>query len=144
MLFIDQPVGTGFSYTDRDGYQKSVRDSTQHLFTALQQFLKMFPALQSSDLYVTGESYAGKYIPWLGYVIYQENESYRHEFPINLKGLAIGNGYTDPINMLHYSQFAKQLGLVDEHGYNLMRVYEFLGREFIDDPESKIVSIAAF
>lgn len=182
MLFIDQPVGTGFSYTDPSGYLKNVTQTSKQLFIALTQFLKMFPWLQKVEFYVTGESYAGKYIPSLGYEIYQENESYKNEFQINLKvtkflnfsfkfcwnfvnlitqlkfqvvllisskfnknvtfqGLAIGNGYTDPINMLHYSEFALQQGLIDRHAFNLMKVYEFLGREFIDDPESKIVSV---
>lgn len=39
----------------------------------LNQFLKMFPELFSSPLFLAGESYAGKYVPALGIQIYRHN-----------------------------------------------------------------------
>jgi vitellogenic carboxypeptidase-like protein len=85
MIFFDQPVGTGFSFTDEDGYLTNVTQTSKHMFKALVQFFKMFPWLQENDFYITGESYGGKYVPSLGYEIFEENESYKNEFQINLK-----------------------------------------------------------
>ena len=61
VLYIDQPVGTGFSYTKNDlGYATNQEMVANDLYEAMKQFYTMFPDLLSEDFYVTGESYAGK------------------------------------------------------------------------------------
>lgn len=63
LLYIDSPVGTGFSFTDSDsGYAKNQQDVTSDLMAALRQFFTLFSEYKSNDLYLTGESYAGKYV----------------------------------------------------------------------------------
>ena len=47
------------------------------------------------------QSYAGKYIPAIGYKIHTANKN-RPEVHINLKGIAIGNGFCDPENVSPY------------------------------------------
>ena len=75
VLYIDNPVGTGFSFTDDDdAYPKIVEESTQDLFIFLQQFLTLFPDLQKVEFYPFGESYAGKYVPVLAHKIHTENK----------------------------------------------------------------------
>lgn len=60
VIFIDNPVGTGFSFTDSDaGYSKNLIDVGQNVLKALQQFFLLFPHLQNNEFYLTGESYAG-------------------------------------------------------------------------------------
>ena len=60
MLYIDQPAGTGFSFTDDPrGYANNQYDVARDLYQALSQFYKVFPERLGSDFYVTGESYAG-------------------------------------------------------------------------------------
>ena len=62
MLYIDQPAGTGFSFTDdARGYASNQHDVASDLYQALSQFYKMFPEMLRSDFFVTGESYGGKY-----------------------------------------------------------------------------------
>ena len=59
--FSDQPVGTGFSFTDRDeGYARNEEDVANDLYEALLQFYTLFPELLDNDFFVTGESYGGK------------------------------------------------------------------------------------
>ncbi|XP_063708720.1 venom serine carboxypeptidase-like [Culicoides brevitarsis] len=139
MLFIDNPVGAGFSFTDEDGYTQNVTQVAKHLHIGLTQFLKMFPWLQNVPFFIAGESYAGKYIPAIGYEIYEQNKiDDGKEFKINLKGLAIGNGFSDPYNMMYYSQFAFQTGLIDQHARNEMRVFEILAQENISNAKGKV------
>jgi vitellogenic carboxypeptidase-like protein len=84
MLFFDQPVGTGFSFTEsKEGYATNVTQSSAQLYTGLVQFFKMFPWLHNNEFYVAGESYAGKYIPCLGNEITERNK--KESFKINLK-----------------------------------------------------------
>lgn len=61
LLYIDNPVGTGFSFVDKDeGYARNELDVGKDLYAALLQFFTLFPDLQKNKFYVTGESYAGK------------------------------------------------------------------------------------
>lgn len=70
-----------------------------------------------------GESYAGKYLPAMGYAILQDSKRKvidRLQPKINLKGLAIGNGWTDPVNQMNWSELLYQLGSIDKNGYKLL------------------------
>ncbi|XP_037072651.1 venom serine carboxypeptidase-like isoform X2 [Pollicipes pollicipes] len=112
VLYIDNPVGTGFSFTDDDeGYAKNQDDVARDLYSGLVQFFTIFERFQTNDFYVTGESYAGKYVPAISYKIHQENP--KADLKINMKGMAIGDGLVDPINMLNYGDLLYSIGLVD-------------------------------
>lgn len=110
VIYIDQPVGTGFSYTDGDFLvnQDQVADN---VYNALIQFFTLFPELQNNDFFISGESYAGKYIPSTGYAIHQNNPT--ATVKINLQGLLIGNGLSDPVNQFDYGDLLYQAGLID-------------------------------
>lgn len=113
MLYIDQPVGTGFSFTDyEEGYLKTQEQVGEHLYEALLQFFQLYPELKNNKFYLSGESYAGKYIPAVAHVIHKKNPS--SKIFINLQGLIIGNGFSDPENMMQYSKYVHRLGLIDE------------------------------
>jgi vitellogenic carboxypeptidase-like protein len=112
VLYVDNPVGTGFSFTNDDaGYSTNQTAVGLNLYEALVQFFALFPELRKNDFYVTGESYAGKYVPAVSYAIHLNN--LKAETKINLKGLAIGNGMVDPINQLVYGEYLYQHGLID-------------------------------
>ncbi|PSN56685.1 hypothetical protein C0J52_00080 [Blattella germanica] len=62
MLFIDAPVGVGFSYAqDAQGLSSTVQDVADHLYEALQQFLTIFPEMQNRDFYVAAQGFAGNH-----------------------------------------------------------------------------------
>ncbi|KAK4875408.1 hypothetical protein RN001_011830 [Aquatica leii] len=113
MIYIDNPVGVGYSFTDAGGYVKNQTIIGEHLYEAFQQFYQLFPELQKNDLFLTGQSYAGKYIPSLAYKILKGNSNGKEK--IRLQGLAIGNAYADPINQFDYSEYLYQIGLIDSH-----------------------------
>ncbi|XP_045771033.1 venom serine carboxypeptidase-like [Maniola jurtina] len=112
LIFIDNSAGTGFSFTDDEkGYCTDEKCVADGLYNCLQQFFIMFPSLRNNEFYITGESYAGKYIPSIAMKIHQQNSL--GELQINLKGLALGNAYCDPINQIDYASYLYQLGLID-------------------------------
>ncbi|XP_012526348.1 venom serine carboxypeptidase [Monomorium pharaonis] len=130
VIYIDNPVGTGYSFTENEkGYATNETQVGREIHTALVQFFLLFPELQNNDFFVTGESYAGKYVPAVSHAIKDYN--IKAEIKINLKGLAIGNGLCDPENQLLYSDYLYQIGLIDENGKILFQGYEKQGREFI-------------
>jgi len=114
LLYIDQPVGTGFSYVDViEDYVIDEKGVAQHMFVFLQNFFQMYPQYAKLDMYILGESYAGHYIPAISKRIQTGNR--RHEgININLKGLAIGNGWVDPyLQYPAYNDFAFQNKLIN-------------------------------
>ncbi|XP_075811448.1 putative serine carboxypeptidase CPVL isoform X2 [Microtus pennsylvanicus] len=99
MLYIDNPVGTGFSFTDSlHGYAANEEDVAKDLYRALVQFFQLFPEYAKNSFYVTGESYAGKYVPAIAHYIHTLNPS--KVFKIQLEGIAIGDAYSDPESIL--------------------------------------------
>lgn len=120
VIYIDNPIGTGFSYTDNDdGYSKNENDVGFNLYAALEQFFQLFPQFQKNDFFIAGESYAAKFIPTVANMIDTKNPSAHTK--INLKGLAIGNGFFDPEHMLNYGEYYYQVGLLDSNGMDRFR-----------------------
>ncbi|XP_008259795.2 probable serine carboxypeptidase CPVL isoform X3 [Oryctolagus cuniculus] len=114
MLYIDNPVGTGFSFTrDSRGYAVNEDDVAKDLYSALNQFFQLFPEYRQNDFYIAGESYAGKYVPAIAYYIHTLNPVRVSKF--NLKGIALGDAYCDPESIIGgYAAFLYQIGILDE------------------------------
>jgi carboxypeptidase C (cathepsin A) len=96
-LFIDQPLNVGFSY-QRDKTKplvNSARQAADHLLNFIYNLYSQWPALKKSPLYITGESFAGHYIPAFATKILNNN-TFLKATGIVLEGIAIGDGWTDP------------------------------------------------
>jgi cathepsin A (carboxypeptidase C) len=116
-LVIDQPAGTGLSYVekanDSDCYAKTESQATEQLLIGLQKFLTQFSKYQNNDLFLFGESFAGRYIPMLAHAILERNKI--QETPIKLTGIGIGDGWVAPlIQEATYGAYAYAHGLIDK------------------------------
>lgn len=71
MLYIESPAGVGFSYClDKKECSFDDESSGQDNLAALLYFYQYkFPEYKRNDLYLSGESYAGLYVPYLAYYI---------------------------------------------------------------------------
>ncbi|KAI9351803.1 serine carboxypeptidase-domain-containing protein [Zopfochytrium polystomum] len=97
MLYVEQPVGVGYSVANGDAYPSTEFEIANTFYSFLDNFYKIFPATKSFGLYITGESYAGMYIPYIAYGLLQ----FKHlsdGTSINIKGVGIGNGLYDSNN----------------------------------------------
>jgi carboxypeptidase C (cathepsin A) len=114
MIFVDSPLNVGFSYSeDPDDRVTTEEGVAGDLLDFLEEFQKARPHLANRDFYVTGESYAGHYVPAVAAHIYRTNQNKDPSARINLKGIAIGNGLTDPGNQYgSYAPFAEAKGLI--------------------------------
>jgi len=92
VLFLESPAGVGFSYsnTTSDYDQSGDRKTTDDSYTFLINWLERFPQYKTRDFFITGESYAGHYIPDLAYTILQRNK-FSNQTVINLRGIAVRN-----------------------------------------------------
>lgn len=61
-------------------------------------FFEKFSEFKTNDLYLSGESYGGIYVPYMAYYIDKHNTQYENDDTVykpNLKGFAVGNGVTN-------------------------------------------------
>ncbi|XP_006346454.2 serine carboxypeptidase II-3-like [Solanum tuberosum] len=99
ILYLESPAGVGFSYSNTStDYSTGDEKTRQDSFTFLINWMERFPEYKHRDFYITGESYAGHYVPQLAQLIlsYKETEP---NLVINLQGIATGNGIIDDETM---------------------------------------------
>uniref|UniRef100_A0A0D9Y555 Carboxypeptidase n=1 Tax=Oryza glumipatula TaxID=40148 RepID=A0A0D9Y555_9ORYZ len=115
LLFIDNPLGTGFSAAPSPAAIPNNQSVVAaHLFTALQSFFALQPGFRSRPFFLTGESYAGKYVPAAGSYILAVNPTLPKRLRVNLHGVAIGNGLTHPVaQVATHADTAYFMGLIN-------------------------------
>ncbi|WKX94761.1 hypothetical protein Q1695_011769 [Nippostrongylus brasiliensis] len=91
VLFLEAPVGVGFSYTDDTTYKWSDDTTADNNAQAIKYFFdEVFPNYKNNEFFVTGESYAGVYGPTLSERLVKMIDA--GTLVLNFKGMAIGNG----------------------------------------------------
>lgn len=130
VMFWDQPLGTGFSYSENDYYANDWREVGTQFYLALQDFYDQHPIYRECPLYITGESYAGKYVPYIATIIDEKNREKKKPH-INLKGIALGDGWMNPGPQTKLQlDYALNLGFVDLQQYHqLLDLYKIFCRD---------------
>ena len=114
LLYVDQPVNTGFSWTsDNTDEARDEETVSNDIFEFLQDFFLSRPELADNPLFITGESYAGHYVPAVAHRAFVASKNDEGSVNLNLKGFAIGNGLTDPeIQYAAYAKYSVGVGIV--------------------------------
>ena len=97
MVFLEQPVGVGFSYSDNaDDYHIGDDQAAKDNLATVLGFLARFPQFAKTPLFITSESYGGHYMPTWAAAIIDYNDAIADSAQrINFQGFAVGNPYTD-------------------------------------------------
>ncbi|KAJ1410267.1 Serine carboxypeptidase, serine active site [Sesbania bispinosa] len=140
VLFLESPAGVGFSYSNTTSDYDSAGDkaTAKDAYVFLINWLERFPQYKNRDFYITGESYAGHYVPQLAYTILLNNK-YQQQTIINLKGIAIGNAWIDDVT--------GSKGIVDylwTHALNSDQTHELIEKycDLTSENPSRICNIA--
>mmetsp|Transcript_4641 Transcript_4641/g.16333 ORF Transcript_4641/g.16333 Transcript_4641/m.16333 type:complete len:463 (+) Transcript_4641:73-1461(+) len=89
VIYLEQPAGVGFSFSNNSaGYSTNDNQTASDNYTFLQGFFNEFPEFSANNLYLTGESYAGVYVPTLAnQIAFGSDEALKDQF----KGFMVGN-----------------------------------------------------
>ena len=94
MIYLDQPVGTGFSYGIP--IVDNIDEAAEEFLTFLNNLFNMYTDFPNREMFITGESYGGVYIPAFSWQILQENKKLGTN-RYNLKSSMIGDPYVSLI-----------------------------------------------
>ncbi|XP_011089617.1 serine carboxypeptidase 1 [Sesamum indicum] len=118
IIYLDSPSGVGMSYSGNvSDYETGDLKTAADSHTFLLKWFELYPEFLSNPFYISGESYAGVYVPTLAYEVAQGISAGIKPI-INLKGYMVGNGVTDD----HYDgnalvPFAHGMGLISDELY---------------------------
>ncbi|CAL5415268.1 unnamed protein product [Camellia sinensis] len=126
IIFIDLPVGTGFSYGMTSlASQSTDLQSCDQAYEFLKKWLIDHPDFLSNPVYVGGESYTGLIIPIIVQLISNGNEAGIKPLSIkpliNLKGYVLGNPATTPNDSNYEIPFAHGMGLISDELYESLQ-----------------------
>ncbi|CAD7954169.1 unnamed protein product [Amoebophrya sp. A25] len=134
LLAIEQPLGVGFSYCANsvaEGSKKKLcknRDKTAASMAraaVVDFFTSKFPELRDNPFIITGESYAGVYIPTISKQILDWNKkpSTGSEAKVNLVAIGVGDPCTDndaQANAMDALWYAHKNGFVPDQDFDFL------------------------
>ena len=120
MLYPEYPIGTGFSYGDNP---ETENEAAADLYQFLLNFFEIFPHLATRKFFVSGESYAGMFVPSVARYIHRANKEHPENLQIQLAGAALGNGWMDAeVQGPATIDYSWWHGLIDEPTRNALHV----------------------
>ncbi|KAI4296665.1 hypothetical protein L6164_036606 [Bauhinia variegata] len=122
MLFLESPVGVGFSYSNTTSDYDNLGDdfTANDAYNFLHKWFLKFPSYRTRTFYIAGESYAGKYVPELAELIHDKNKD--PSLHIDLKGILLGNPETsDAEDWVGLVDYAWSHAVVSDETHKIIR-----------------------
>ncbi|EER92172.1 hypothetical protein BDA96_01G372100 [Sorghum bicolor] len=115
LIFVDNPVGTGYSYVEDDSLLvTSDWQQAEDMTTVVRALVKEVPTLATSPLFLVAESYGGKYAATLGVSVARAVRA--GELNITLGGVALGDSWISPEDfMLSYTPLLLSVSRLDDN-----------------------------
>ena len=102
ILFLDQPVNVGWSYSDDGSRVNRSYVAGEDVYAFFQLFFSRFPEYAEAKFHMAAESYGGTYAPNTANIFHHKNRELEVvPIPgltkINLASIILGNGWTNPL-----------------------------------------------
>ncbi|CAN9505341.1 unnamed protein product [Ophioblennius macclurei] len=116
VLFVDNPVGTGFSYVQNpDGYATDVSTVASDMLVLLQNFFRDRSEFQNVPFYIFSESYGGKMAAAISLELTKAVS--QGTLKCNFAGVALGDSWISPIDsVMTWGPYLYSTSLLDDYG----------------------------
>uniref|UniRef100_A0A8C8RAN1 Carboxypeptidase n=1 Tax=Pelusios castaneus TaxID=367368 RepID=A0A8C8RAN1_9SAUR len=116
ILFVDNPVGTGFSYAnDSKAFAKDLSTVSSDMLVLLKEFFRSKKEFQTIPFYIFSESYGGKMAAGIALELYKAIQSGSIE--CNFVGAALGDSWISPLDsVLSWGPYLYSISLLDDQG----------------------------
>jgi len=117
IIFVDNPVGTGYSYVDQQSAYTTNEDQiAADLVTLLQWVFTKYPIFQSNRFFIFSESYGGKMTASFGKALY--NAIKGGKIKCDFGGVALGDSWINPMSFVkNWGPYLWATAEVDWNGY---------------------------
>ncbi|KAF3683444.1 Serine carboxypeptidase-like 5 [Capsicum annuum] len=117
VIFLDQPVNTGFSYaTNSAAYKYTNVQACEYVYEFLRKWLSDHPQFISNPFYISGNSFAGMIVPVIAQYISNGNAAGKEPL-INLQGYLLGNPAAFLGEFNYRIPFSLGMGLIPDELY---------------------------
>ncbi|KAG8045378.1 hypothetical protein GUJ93_ZPchr0008g12432 [Zizania palustris] len=145
LLFLESPVGVGFSYTNTSTDLSKLNDGlvAEDAYNFLVNWFERFPQYKNHEFYISGESYAGHYVPQLADLVYERNKDGNANRYIKLKGFIVGNPLTDDqYDSKGLAEYAWSHAVVSDETYErIKKVCNFKVSNWTDDCDEAMSTV---
>jgi carboxypeptidase C (cathepsin A) len=123
VIFLDQPVKTGFSYSEANDTVHHMETGAKEFVDFLTQFLDKYPEYWNKRFFLTGESFGGKYLALFTHMILEQNKVQNKKIP--LEGTLIFDPMPSPVIQRTETHIAPRgLGILDDANMDQLSVME--------------------
>jgi serine carboxypeptidase 1 len=130
LLFIDNPVGTGFSYVNNGAYTTNIDEIAADLLNWAKSWFKTHPTYQRAPLFIFSESYGGKMAAAFAQVLQQAIK--KGTVKANLKGVALGDSWISPIDYVNtWGQYLYAFSLIGKQSLTELQTQAQICQDYV-------------